>query len=264
MIFMPKKKSTLLVILLSLFTIHLFAQQKVEVLYTNIDPMNEIYYYKLYANPKNSQYQYLSIDSFIKELEIKEDKKGGLTANIPSKFSYSENYWNIDLLTSENTQVIVHGNGRTLEATDSPAKLIWEISDDTKEIGGFTTINARTSFRGRDYEVWFTPEIPISAGPWKLNGLPGLILEAKDIEEHWKWSVEKIIYPSDYKEENLKVNSNKATEVYTYMDVIKMGEKEMAKQIAIRKSRNSKEGYTTKTISTGEEYLLERKYEWEE
>lgn len=61
-------------------------------------------------------------------------------------------------------------------------QLNWEITDERKKIGDFTVQKAITSFRGRKYEAWFTPEIPVKIGPWKLNGLPGLIMEAYDLD----------------------------------------------------------------------------------
>ena len=36
---------------------------------------------------------------------------------------------------------------------------------------------------GRDWTVWFAPEIPVSYGPYILGGLPGLILDAVDADE---------------------------------------------------------------------------------
>lgn len=56
----------------------------------------------------------------------------------------------------------------------------WDIFNEFKFIGGYKCLKATTFFRGRKYLVWFTEEIPIPSGPWKLNGLPGLILEAVD------------------------------------------------------------------------------------
>jgi GLPGLI family protein len=56
----------------------------------------------------------------------------------------------------------------------------WKIEKDTATILGYLCTKATTTFYGRNYMAWFTPDIPISEGPWKLIGLPGLILRAYD------------------------------------------------------------------------------------
>ncbi|MDO5607310.1 MAG: GLPGLI family protein [Capnocytophaga sp.] len=66
-------------------------------------------------------------------------------------------------------------------ATEELPKINWEIQHGKKAtIMGMECTQAKGSFRGRSYTVWFTPEIPVPFGPWKLGGLPGLILEASD------------------------------------------------------------------------------------
>jgi hypothetical protein len=53
-------------------------------------------------------------------------------------------------------------------------------------------------FRGRNYEAWFAQGINVSEGPWKFNGLPGLILKITDSKQDYSFeaiSIEKIDYP---------------------------------------------------------------------
>lgn len=61
----------------------------------------------------------------------------------------------------------------------------WEIAEERKVISGYQAQRASTSFAGRDYIAWFSPEIPVPDGPYKFNGLPGLILEIRDTKDHY-------------------------------------------------------------------------------
>ncbi|GHT20613.1 hypothetical protein AGMMS4957_08060 [Bacteroidia bacterium] len=56
----------------------------------------------------------------------------------------------------------------------------WQIQEDTRMIASYLCQRATCSFRGKNYTAWFSPDIPISNGPWKFGGLPGLILKVYD------------------------------------------------------------------------------------
>ena len=56
----------------------------------------------------------------------------------------------------------------------------WIIYEDSvSTILGLECTMAESNFRGRDWKVWFAFDIPISQGPWKFGGLPGMILKAE-------------------------------------------------------------------------------------
>lgn len=58
---------------------------------------------------------------------------------------------------------------------DSLENFNWQILGETKEILGYACQLATMDYRGRSYEAWFATELPIG-GPWKYDGLPGMIL----------------------------------------------------------------------------------------
>ncbi|TVR88443.1 MAG: GLPGLI family protein [Saprospirales bacterium] len=62
-------------------------------------------------------------------------------------------------------------------------KINWAIHTLERDIGSYRTRLAVGDFGGRTYDVWFTEEIPLPFGPYMLNGLPGLILEAFSRDE---------------------------------------------------------------------------------
>lgn len=64
---------------------------------------------------------------------------------------------------------------------DEPlAQLTWKLIPERKKINDIDCQKATTKYRGREWTAWFAPDIPFETGPWKLYGLPGLILEAHD------------------------------------------------------------------------------------
>jgi GLPGLI family protein len=62
---------------------------------------------------------------------------------------------------------------------DAPV-IEWKITKDTATFSGIHCQKAFAHFKGRNWIAWFAPDLPFVSGPWKLNGLPGLIIEAND------------------------------------------------------------------------------------
>lgn len=60
----------------------------------------------------------------------------------------------------------------------------WALAEDSaKIILGYECQKATCRFRGREWTAWYAIDIPISDGPWKFMGLPGLIMEVYDKEK---------------------------------------------------------------------------------
>lgn len=75
----------------------------------------------------------------------------------------------------------------------------WTLLKETKMFNKIKCNKAKTNFRGRTYFAWYALSIPNSFGPWKLNGLPGLILEAFDEGQNVSFKMKKIKIPKKEK-----------------------------------------------------------------
>ncbi|MBP3213426.1 MAG: GLPGLI family protein [Bacteroidaceae bacterium] len=65
------------------------------------------------------------------------------------------------------------------EGYEPTPDIIWTLSEDTITISGYLCQQATATFRGVEWQVYYTEEVPSSAGPWRLRGLPGLIVKAE-------------------------------------------------------------------------------------
>jgi len=70
--------------------------------------------------------------------------------------------------------------------------LEWKLIDEQKDIAGYTCNKATLNYAGRDYIAWYTYSIAITDGPYKFQGLPGLILEIADTKNQHHFLVTKI------------------------------------------------------------------------
>ena len=66
------------------------------------------------------------------------------------------------------------------ETHEPMAKIDWTLTDDTLTISGLLCHRATGKLYGKQWTVYYTEEIPSSAGPWRLRGLPGLIIKAEN------------------------------------------------------------------------------------
>ena len=83
-----------------------------------------------------------------------------------------------DLKTGKLSLYSSYADAHNTYEEDTPRQEWIVMADSITNILGMECHKATTTFRGRLWEVWFTEEIPVGLGPWKLGGLPGLILKA--------------------------------------------------------------------------------------
>lgn len=129
------------------------------------------------------------------------DEDGTETINMTSNITFEQSFYLVNDLSTRRLSTVY----TTLEGDrvypcilveDTP-RIQWKLVDSVRTIGEWDARLARCEFRGRSYEVWFVPDIAVSAGPWELNGLPGLIVECRDREGLFSCQLEKLTVGRD-------------------------------------------------------------------
>ena len=63
----------------------------------------------------------------------------------------------------------------------------WELAEGDTLIIGYPCHKAVCQFRGRTWTAWYALDLPFDNGPWKLGGLPGLILAASESKNEFSF-----------------------------------------------------------------------------
>lgn len=140
-------------------------------LYTSFDKIR----YELSEDQKSRARAMTRNSSGNTPMLVKIDKSAGDWLTKTNYLSYTKER---KLFTKE----VIIGFGYLIEETLPELK--WKVSKDTLTISGINCQKASTNYEGKNWIVWFAPSLPFQAGPWKLQGLPGLIISAADEKQN--------------------------------------------------------------------------------
>jgi len=145
-------------------------------------------YMELVSNSKESIFRSTK-QAFVDSAKAKQADYD-IRANVtPFTYSIVKSY-------KENTiayyNVIAKLAGEIKKYTEKSSAFSWDVQDEIKDINGYNCQKALVNFGNRFWEAWFTVDIPISDGPYKFNGLPGLIVAIHDSKNCWDFELVSI------------------------------------------------------------------------
>jgi len=172
---------------------HLYSQNQLKVDY--LVTYNRLSYIErdatLFINDKISVFN----EKMDTSKETKKKSDGEVDDNtLKFDVKYNDRYYKYNSETKEIVfvdHIIMVGD---FIVYDKLPKINWQLESETKIISNLKCYKATGVFRGRKWNAWYSPEIPFSTGPWKLNGLPGLILEAYDEDKKFSFVATSIKY----------------------------------------------------------------------
>jgi GLPGLI family protein len=105
---------------------------------------------------------------------------------------------------------------------ENKSDLRWSILDDTATISGYKCQKATCDFGNRKWNAWFTMDIPISDGPYKFCGLPGLIVKVNDRQNYWDFTLTSFENkPYEYYEETIRNKDAVSTNKDKFLNLLK-------------------------------------------
>lgn len=108
---------------------------------------------------------------------------------------------------------------------DTLHSMKWELIDESKKIDNLQCFKAKTYYKGREYIAWYCPDIAIANGPWKLGGLPGLIVETYDSKDQIHFLLKSINSIKNIEYAKKIIIQSEIFDTPLYEDYIKSGKR---------------------------------------
>ena len=148
-------------------------------------------YASYFVAHSDSNYKPKMIKNSRGENGIAQRTYGGKFPSRWSEYQFDEIYIKDGQLT-EYAIMPMNLDRECCQYTEPVPKQQWTLKDEQQTIHGYHCQKATCRWRGRDYEAWFTSEIPIQRGPWKFGGLPGLIVKISDAKKEYNFELVKL------------------------------------------------------------------------
>lgn len=147
---------------------------------------------------------------------------------------------------------------------DKLPKTDWVLTSEKRVIEDLICYKATTTFRGRNWTAWYSPDIPIMYGPWKFYGLPGIIVEIKEDTNRFAFvltgyslnskSIVPKINPKDFKKVSMKKMAEITDEAYdNLLNTLSNSDSGEVKVVLVEEKSK-----------TEDDHGIEAIYEWEE
>ena len=129
----------------------------------------------------------------LRDLDIQNTKELKTTMQFET---VPEEYIGFDILLNHGDSTMTVTNripytSQVIEYTENITLPEWKYNtDETATIMGYHCHVATCDYGGREWKVYYTNDIPLPYGPWKLNGVKALVLKAEDADRNFIFEAE--------------------------------------------------------------------------
>lgn len=161
-------------------------------------------------NINDDKSEFFSFNAFQSDSTMSDGTKKGLWIMLSDK--KMSNY-RVEKFNNSNELKFITPLGNARYFVDQNTNFNWKLYPEYTTILNFKAQKATTEFGGRQWTAWFAKDIPFQDGPYKFEGLPGLIVKIEDSTKSHLFELvgiknfpQKIIYPqiNNFKEINIE------------------------------------------------------------